>query len=103
MLVSLGVSGFVPMGYAAASFGITQAHQQMGWGWFVLEAGFYLSGTAIYANKWPEKLRPGVFDIWGSSHQIFHVFVLLGAGSHLIGIVKAFDYNHNPQTRLCSL
>ncbi len=42
----------------------------------------------------PERLRPGKFDIWGSSHQIFHVLVVAAAVAHLIGLLKAFDYNH---------
>lgn len=40
----------------------------------------------------PERLRPGKFDIWGSSHQIFHVLIILAAMAHLIGLLKAFDY-----------
>ena len=75
----------------------------MGWGWFVLEAVFYISGAVIYTIKCPEKAWPGRFDIVGSSHQIFHVMVLLGAFFHFIGIINAFEYNHNPVTRLCTL
>ena len=101
MFLSLGISGFFPMTYAATEFGIRQAHSQMGWGWFILEAVFYISGAGIYVNKYPERTRPGVYDILGSSHQIFHMLVVLGALSHLIGIVQAFDYNHSPLTRLC--
>lgn len=89
------------MTYAATEFGITQAHQQMGWSWSVLETVFYISGMAVYASKQPEKWQPGRFDVFGSSHHVLHVFILLGAGSHLIGIVQAFDYNHSSATRLC--
>ncbi|KAH7083743.1 hemolysin-III related-domain-containing protein [Paraphoma chrysanthemicola] len=101
MFLALGFLGFFPMVYVAAKLGISQAHKQTGWGWFLLEAALYISGTAIYARRYPERAWPGVCDIWGSSHQIFHVFVLLGAWSHFIGITKAFAYNHNPATRMC--
>lgn len=30
------------------------------------------SGAAIYANRIPERWRPGKHDYWLSSHQIFH-------------------------------
>ena len=40
----------------------------------------------------PERLKPGKFDIWGSSHQIFHVLILLAAMSHLIGLLIALHY-----------
>jgi adiponectin receptor len=45
--------------------------------------------------RFPECKYPGTFDIWGSSHQIFHVFVLLAAASHLYAMAKAFDYHHS--------
>jgi hypothetical protein len=35
--------------------------------------------TSRSAERIPESLFPGTFDIVGSSHQIFHCFVLLGA------------------------
>lgn len=43
----------------------------------------------------PERFWPGAFDIWGSSHQIFHVLVLMAAAAHLVGLLKAFDYEHS--------
>jgi adiponectin receptor len=45
--------------------------------------------------RFPERKYPGTFDIWGSSHQIFHIFVLLAAASHLYGMTKAFDFHHS--------
>ncbi|KAI8934390.1 hypothetical protein NX059_009126 [Plenodomus lindquistii] len=101
MFLSLGISGFVPMTSAAKAYGVYQAHQQMGWGWFLLEGVFYILGAAIYASRYPERAIPRKCDIWGSSHQIFHVAVLAGAAAHLRGIMMAFEYNHNPETRLC--
>lgn len=50
----------------------------------------------------PERWRPGHFDIWGSSHQIFHVLVLLAAALHLVGLLKAFDYEHRYRIGLYS-
>ena len=44
--------------------------------------------------RWPERAWPGSFDIWGSSHQLFHILVVLAAASHLYGLLKAFDYHH---------
>jgi adiponectin receptor len=91
------------MTHAALIFGLDQAHAQMGWWWFILEAVLYCTGAAVYSSKCPEKWRPGKFDILGSSHQIFHVLVVSGALAHLVGIVQAFRYNHTPETRLCDL
>ncbi|KAI8914224.1 hemolysin-III related-domain-containing protein [Gorgonomyces haynaldii] len=35
----------------------------------------YIFGAVIYANRFPEKRYPGVFDIFGASHQWWHVLV----------------------------
>lgn len=40
----------------------------------------------------PERLCPGKFDVWGSSHQIFHVLIIFAAMAHLVGLLKAFDH-----------
>ena len=39
----------------------------------------YAIGAILYAVKFPEKVFPGKFDIWGNSHQLFHAFVLAAA------------------------
>ena len=49
----------------------------------------------------PEKYNPGKYDLIGSSHQIFHVFVVLAAISHLTGLLKAFDYRHGLPGAVC--
>lgn len=48
----------------------------------------YLGGLAIYASKYPEKACPGKFDLWGHSHQIWHLCVLSGIIFTYLG---AFD------------
>ena len=40
----------------------------------------------------PERFHPGRYDVWGSSHQIFHVLILLAAMSQLIGLLTAFHH-----------
>jgi len=42
----------------------------------------YIVGVVIYANRWPEKWRPGSFDTWFSSHQLWHVAILVGIYYH---------------------
>jgi adiponectin receptor len=46
----------------------------------------------------PESFKPGKVDIFGFSHQIFHVLVVLAIIVHLIGIVFALDYNYRHKT-----
>ncbi|PKI79602.1 hypothetical protein CRG98_000077 [Punica granatum] len=42
----------------------------------------YLTGTLFYVTRVPERWKPGWFDLAGHSHQIFHVFVIMGALTH---------------------
>jgi adiponectin receptor len=42
----------------------------------------YIVGVVVYANRWPEKWWPGMFDTWCSSHQLWHVAILVGIYYH---------------------
>ena len=44
---------------------------------------FYIFGAFIYAKKIPEKHYPKRFDHIGSSHQLFHIFIVIAAFIHL--------------------
>jgi len=48
----------------------------------------YLGGLVVYATKVPERYCPGKFDIWGHSHQIWHICVL---GGIVLTYFGAFD------------
>lgn len=96
----------------ATEFTYAELNERMGLNWVILQGGLYILGAFLYAvrlllfrhsgysptnthqARWPERRWPGAFDIWGSSHQIFHVFVVLAAASHLYGMIKAFDFHH---------
>ncbi|KAL3532290.1 hypothetical protein ACH5RR_005811 [Cinchona calisaya] len=49
----------------------------------------YIIGTVFYISRIPERWKPGFFDLTGHSHQIFHVFVIMGALAHY-GAAKIF-------------
>jgi adiponectin receptor len=46
----------------------------------------------------PEATKPGRFDYFGCSHQIFHVLVVMATIVQLVGIMKAYDYNYYHRT-----
>lgn len=96
MFVGLGLSGVIPVAHAVVSDGFVALDERMGLRWVLLQGGMYIFGAFLYAVRWPERSFPGKFDIWFSSHQIFHIFVLLAAASHLYGMVIAFDFRHSP-------
>ena len=40
------------------------------------------AGAALYATRFPERLKPGAFDLTFNSHQLFHVAVVVAACVH---------------------
>lgn len=49
--------------------------------WLMIGGGFYTVGAVIYATKWPD-LWPGKFGF----HDVWHIFVLCGAGAHFFHV-----------------
>ncbi|KAH4415117.1 hypothetical protein HBH92_073680 [Parastagonospora nodorum] len=94
MFVLMGLSAVFPVLHGIQLYGVAHMRKAAGMDWVVLQGVLYITGAAIYAARVPEKWSPGKYDIWGSSHQIFHVLVVLAATSHLVGLLKAFDFEH---------
>ena len=103
MFVGMGLSAVFPVIHGLQLYGIDQMRRQIGLGWLLLQGFLYILGAGIYAARVPERLRPGKFDILGSSHQIFHVLVVCAAVAHLTGLLKAFDYRHSGFAPACYL
>ncbi|KAG5290906.1 hemolysin-III family protein [Histoplasma capsulatum G186AR] len=96
--VATGFSALAPMIHASIIFPYAQWNQQAGLGYYLLEGLSIITGTIFYATRFPESWMPERFDIWGASHQIFHIFVVLGAVIHVWAILSVFDYVHeNPR------
>ncbi|KAE8398793.1 hemolysin-III related-domain-containing protein [Aspergillus pseudonomiae] len=102
MFVGMGLSAVVPVIHGLRMYGVEQMTRQIGLGWLLLQGFLYILGAGIYAARVPERLRPGQFDLWGSSHQIFHVLVVCAAVAHLTGLLRAFDYRHSGIAESCS-
>ncbi|KAH7247415.1 mPR-like GPCR protein [Fusarium redolens] len=94
MFAGLGLSGFIPIIHGVAIYGYKGLDDRISVTWIIIHGAMYLFGAVLYVARWPERSFPGAFDIWGSSHQIFHMFVLLAAATHFYGMMRAFDYHH---------
>ncbi|WZZ76497.1 hypothetical protein YC2023_087867 [Brassica napus] len=55
-------------------------------------AVLYATGAGFYVSRIPERWKPGAFDVAGHSHQIFHVFVVLGALAHSVASLLIMDF-----------
>ncbi|RLM80708.1 hypothetical protein C2845_PM12G04710 [Panicum miliaceum] len=85
LFLAMGLSGVFPALHALwVNWGHAACYLALG-----LEVAMglaYATGAWIYVSRVPEKWRPGVFDVVGHSHQIFHVLVLVGAATHYVAV-----------------
>lgn len=110
--LALGLSAFIPILHATVLFPYDQLQKQAGLNYYYIEGAFMVAGVVFLAvrpplhvtlsrdanpaqTKFPECWLPGRFDFLGSSHQIFHCFVVFGTISHFIGILSGYDWNYN--------
>ncbi|KAK7329891.1 hypothetical protein VNO77_24072 [Canavalia gladiata] len=91
LFLCMGFSGVIPAAHAVAlHWG--QPHIFVAIGYELAMAILYATGAGFYVARIPERWKPGAFDIAGHSHQIFHVFVVLGALAHSVATLVIFDF-----------
>ncbi|GMN61595.1 hypothetical protein TIFTF001_030687 [Ficus carica] len=97
LFLAMGFSGVIPAVHALVLHWGTR-HIIVAISYEIAMAIFYASGAAFYVKRVPERWSPGKFDIAGHSHQIFHVFVVLGALAHGVATLVAFDLRRGSPT-----
>lgn len=80
------VAGVVPAGHWVCI--ASSANLQLALPYLVTMFGCYGGGVWIYFAQWPECRWPGRFDIFGHSHQLWHLFVLGAAVTWVRGNVR---------------
>jgi len=94
VFISFGLCGVLPVFHLSLSHGINTL-REMGFHWLLAAGAMYIAGATLYANRVPERLAPGKFDLFFSSHQIFHVFVIFAALSTYQCVLAVFDHRHS--------
>lgn len=92
--VIFGASSFIPLLHGVQRYGLKYMLQYSGMKWYLLELAFYGTGVGPLQFRIPERLAPGRFDIWGSSHQIFHVAILCAMYMHVTALLQGFITCH---------
>ncbi|KAI1325974.1 putative hemolysin-III channel protein Izh2 [Xylariaceae sp. FL0255] len=87
-----GLSSMIFIVHAVVIYGWELQKLRMSLSWMSWMAEVNLVGAAVYAARVPERWSPYRFDIWGASHQIFHVAVVMAACIHYDGLVEAFHW-----------
>ncbi|POW11903.1 hypothetical protein PSTT_04973, partial [Puccinia striiformis] len=70
VFVALGLSGIFPVTHGILSHGLLDAADRVGLWWLLGSGAMYILGAIFYAERFPERLTPGSFDLIGSSHQV---------------------------------
>lgn len=94
------LSGFAPILHGLYLYGWDQMWVRSGMPYYFLEGLIYGLGAFFFVTRIPESVWPGKFDIFLSSHQIFHVLVVVASLAHMYGVWNAFGWNYEHQ-RTC--
>ncbi|KAE9382003.1 HlyIII-domain-containing protein [Stipitochalara longipes BDJ] len=87
----MGSLAFIPLVAGLFVHGLEEMNH-LGGRYYVIAAIFYLSCAGFYGSRWPERWSPGNFDVWGHSHQLFHIAGFLGMLPHIFGLLQAYGY-----------
>ncbi|AAS51226.2 ACL002Cp [Eremothecium gossypii ATCC 10895] len=94
IFTAFGLSGLLPVITSCFYYGPIEAYSRIQLKWLSLEGVLYISGAVLYGVRFPERLAPGSFDIWGHSHQLFHVLVVIAALCHLRALLSCYKNVH---------
>ncbi|KAF5986484.1 mPR-like GPCR [Fusarium coicis] len=87
---TLGAAAFIPLLHGVQVYGLEYMLEYSSMKQYLVELLLYGGGCGLYALRIPERFAPGHFDIWLSSHQIFHVLILCAMYMHTIALTQAF-------------
>ncbi|KAA8522974.1 hypothetical protein F0562_009397 [Nyssa sinensis] len=94
LFVAMGLFGIVPAIHAVI-VNWTEPQRNVTLAYEAVMALSYLTGTMFYVSRIPERWKAGWFDLAGHSHQIFHVFVILGALAHYGAALVFLEFRDN--------
>ncbi|KAM3383519.1 heptahelical transmembrane protein 2 [Capsicum galapagoense] len=91
LFLAMGFSGVIPAAHAVSLY----FHHPQVLVALVYEIAMgllYAAGAVFYVTRFPERWKPGAFDLVGQSHQIFHVLVVAAALAHSIATLVIMDW-----------
>lgn len=97
LFLAMGFSGLIPATHALF---LHSGHPQVlvALGYEIIMAILYAIGAVFYMTRFPERCKPGAFDLVGHSHQIFHVFVVAAALAHCVASLVVMDWRRGCAT-----
>ena len=90
IFASLVCSGLFPLGHGLFVLPLNSVTLPT-IGGLTLMFATYLVGVIFYATRFPECYAPGHFDVYLSSHQLWHVFVTSAATMHYFTCIALYQ------------
>jgi adiponectin receptor len=92
VFVSLALTAMIPIFHGIGKLGWDQACREIGAHWYLSEALVLCLGVSMFVSRFPERLSPGTFDVWGHSHQLHHICAVIGTAFHVLALVTSFKH-----------
>jgi len=92
VFIGFGLYSFIPCFQVILQDGFAHANVAYSLSNLIQMASVYVSGAGLYAARIPERFFPGKFDIWASSHQLFHICVIIAAYIHYDAILNMVSH-----------
>ena len=87
LFAAFGCYTFIPSIQVILQDGFAYADAAYSLSSLLQTASVYASGAGLYVTRIPERFFPGKFDIWASSHQLFHICVVFAAYSYYDDVI----------------
>ena len=92
VFVLFGSYGVIPLLHIIIREGLYMALYGYSILGMVVMGSLYLTGASLYVLRIPERFFPGWFDVWASSHQLFHICVVTAALVHYDSLLSMVKY-----------
>ncbi|KAG0179752.1 hypothetical protein DFQ28_002241 [Apophysomyces sp. BC1034] len=102
LFLAQGLFGLIPTLHGIYLYGLSRSFDTIALANMIIMGASYVIGALIYGYRIPERWYPGSFNIWLSSHQIFHICVVIALISHYIGVMRAMEFWHNKENSVCN-
>ena len=88
LFITLGFSGVIPLVHLILDLGYIHFIVY----YLAAMGAFYVGGAVVYLFHIPERWWPGKFDLWMSSHQIWHLMIVAAVLTHYLGVIHLFEW-----------
>jgi len=91
---ALALTAMLPIFHGVGKLGWSRACAEIGAQYYLCEILVLVLGVSCFVDRFPERLSPGSFDIWGHSHQIHHVCAVVGQAFHIAALVAGYKFRN---------